>query len=651
VTSRGLAGLEDLLACPTCRADVVRRDDAFECVGCGRRHPIVDGVPVMLPDGREALPRDTALPERHGYDEWIPRTVFESLPPDGVVLEIGAGNMAMDRPNLVRVDVTLTPHVDVVADAHALPFRSGVFDFVFSLAVLEHLRQPFVAAAEMDRILRPGGYVYAECAFVFPFHGHPHHYFNATHLGLAELFVTLEPVRTGVAPYQMPSFAVRALLETYRFFLAPSADPTARRVTAQVETLLAENLLALDAQFSQAAAQRCAACNYYFGVKAPAATEVIPAPVLAARERSAALQRRFPTPLDLGAPDNLLVWARSEEGREDPAIAADLDARVPFRKDPARVAVASAPPPPAPMPTSHRPRLLARLRRGAASASRRLAHALAERRASWTVEGIIDDGERVTHLYPNDCYVAHLSIYDFVVPMVAGRNVLDAGGGAGYGAHHLAAHGARLVQAIDASPKAVEFSRAHFARPNLRYDVRRLEDAGRLERGAWDVVVCSNVLEHVANAERFLAGVCGLVRADGTLVLAVPPIVNESLRAQNLANPYHLNIWTPRQWLHVLERFFADVQPLQHWYDKPGVELNLVNSPAETVVTPADFVFKPVPVGALYVEPTITAVFVARRPRTSRPAGPAGFVDDSFTRPAPPAPSFLARARLALAPS
>jgi hypothetical protein len=97
------------------------------------------------------------------------------------------------------------------------------------------------------------------------------------------------------------------------------------------------------------------------------------------------------------------------------------------------------------------------LKRGASAARRRFARALAEGRAGWTVEGIIDDGERVTHLFPNDCYVAHLSIYDFVVPMVAGRNVLDAGGGAGYGAHHVAAHGARLVQR---SSSAARTSRA-----------------------------------------------------------------------------------------------------------------------------------------------------------------------------------------------
>ena len=77
----------------------------------------------------------------------------------------------------------------------------------------------------------------------------------------------------------------------------------------------------------------------------------------------------------------------------------------------------------------------------------------------------MDGGERVTHLYPNDCFVAHRSLYHFVVPFIADATVLDAGSGAGYGAAHLADHGARQVLGVDASPKAVAFSRHHFPPP------------------------------------------------------------------------------------------------------------------------------------------------------------------------------------------
>jgi uncharacterized protein YbaR (Trm112 family) len=44
--------LLEILACPSCRADVELRDDAgrelIVCTGCGLRYPVRDGIPVML---------------------------------------------------------------------------------------------------------------------------------------------------------------------------------------------------------------------------------------------------------------------------------------------------------------------------------------------------------------------------------------------------------------------------------------------------------------------------------------------------------------------------------------------------------------------------------------------------------------------------
>jgi 2-polyprenyl-3-methyl-5-hydroxy-6-metoxy-1,4-benzoquinol methylase/uncharacterized protein YbaR (Trm112 family) len=645
-----LNGLFDLLACPLCRCSLWRRREELVCGRCGRRYAVIDGVPVLLPSG-EALGPDAALPERNGYDAGIHRTVLESLPADAIVLEVGAGHMATDLPNVIRMDVTLTPHVDVVGDAHAAPFISDCFDFVFSLAVMEHLRQPFVAADEMFRVLRNGGYVYAECSFVFPFHGHPHHYFNASHLGMAELFKNFTPLRSGVGPHQMPSFALRALLETYLFFVGPHADADAQRVSERLRGVLSENLTGLDERFSQEAALRCAACTYFFAAKRPESTEVIPAPVLKAYQRSRELRQRFPNPFDIGTADNLLAWAGSEEARGNRAIAAHLEQVVPFHKERAPAARAAG-------AGLRRARqwMAPRLRASAALAAR-LRRTVA-RSAGWRVEEIIDDGERVTHLFPNDCYVAHLSIYHFAQQFIAGAAVLDAGCGAGYGAAYLAERGASSVLAIDASEKAIAFSRQHFARANLRFEVANLQRLEQLEPGAWDVIVCSNVLEHVPDVGRFLRGVWGLLSPRGVLLVAVPPIVNESLRDQNLANPYHLNIWSPQQWAYALGRFFVDVQPFQHWYEKNGVELNLINSPAETVVKEDEFVFRPATAAQLYELPTITAIFTAARPV---PAGrlplagvSLGFIDDSFTRPpaAPEAPpSRLQRALRALRPA
>jgi ubiquinone/menaquinone biosynthesis C-methylase UbiE len=37
-----------------------------------------------------------------------------------------------------------------------LPFRDGSFDAVFSMAVLEHVRDPFRCAREITRVLKAG---------------------------------------------------------------------------------------------------------------------------------------------------------------------------------------------------------------------------------------------------------------------------------------------------------------------------------------------------------------------------------------------------------------------------------------------------------------------------------------------------------------
>jgi hypothetical protein len=45
--------LLDILACPSCKADVELKGNRIVCKKCGRKYPIKDGVPVMLIDEAE----------------------------------------------------------------------------------------------------------------------------------------------------------------------------------------------------------------------------------------------------------------------------------------------------------------------------------------------------------------------------------------------------------------------------------------------------------------------------------------------------------------------------------------------------------------------------------------------------------------------
>ncbi len=43
-----LADHLDLLVCPVCHASLALAAGTIDCTGCGRRYPIVDGLPILI---------------------------------------------------------------------------------------------------------------------------------------------------------------------------------------------------------------------------------------------------------------------------------------------------------------------------------------------------------------------------------------------------------------------------------------------------------------------------------------------------------------------------------------------------------------------------------------------------------------------------
>lgn len=128
------------------------------------------------------------------------------------VLDLGCGPRDQFTPlnhlgaRYVGIDYD-SPNADLLADAHAIPFRAGTFDAVLSYAVFEHLYNPQLAAVEAARVLKPGGVF-----FGFVSQGEPYHesFFHHTSLGVLEILrvARLKPLRLWAAYDTLHALAV-----------------------------------------------------------------------------------------------------------------------------------------------------------------------------------------------------------------------------------------------------------------------------------------------------------------------------------------------------------------------------------------------------------------------------------------------------------
>lgn len=157
---------------------------------------------------------DTTAVSSNDYDPRIQEVIDQN--PEAWILDAGAGLRRTYYLNVINYEVVAYPTTDVLGLVERLPFRDGVFDYVLSNAVLEHVRDPFAAAREMTRVLKPGGLMYCAVPFLQPYHGYPHHYFNMTEQGLRSLFDDrLEVLEHAVPHYFHPAWTLSWILNSW----------------------------------------------------------------------------------------------------------------------------------------------------------------------------------------------------------------------------------------------------------------------------------------------------------------------------------------------------------------------------------------------------------------------------------------------------
>jgi SAM-dependent methyltransferase len=104
------------------------------------------------------------------------------------------------RARFIGFDLFEGANVDTVGDICSTPrtlknlLGEDPFDLVICCHVLEHTRQPARAAANIERVLRPGGLAYVATPWSQAFHAAPDDYWRFSVRGLMLMFAGLEIV-------------------------------------------------------------------------------------------------------------------------------------------------------------------------------------------------------------------------------------------------------------------------------------------------------------------------------------------------------------------------------------------------------------------------------------------------------------------------
>lgn len=265
-----LAKIRPILQCPVCGSDrLLVQDPVLSCPDCGSEFQLSYNHYNFL--NRQLTEygnvKSTASISANDYDP-ISLQLIEQFA-KGLILDNGCGLRNFYYPNVVNLDIVDYPTTDVISIGEKLPFKSNSFDAVFSLAVLEHVKNPFECAKEITRVLKPGGTLYAVVPFLQPFHGYPDHYYNMTSSGLKNLFSELEDLDCTV---QLPGLPIAALTWFLNSYVQGLPQPIAESFKEmKIGDLLGNPISYMDKDFVKflhpQTNEELASCNYLLAKK------------------------------------------------------------------------------------------------------------------------------------------------------------------------------------------------------------------------------------------------------------------------------------------------------------------------------------------------------------------------------------------------
>jgi uncharacterized protein YbaR (Trm112 family)/SAM-dependent methyltransferase len=299
------------LCCPVCKSRLELADpDNFRCTNpaCKAVFPIVDGIPILINETASVFLIQDFVQRHNTYFKLIDPKQERSSPflsklkglPQKILPEIGENVRAMqnyetfqqllttDNPRpavlvlggsapgkgmesilkssiqFTDTDISFGPRTALICDAHDIPFEDQVFDGVIAQAVLEHVADPYRCVAEIHRVLKRDGLVYAETPFIQQVHGGKYDFTRFTHRGHRRLFRAFEEIKSGAV-----CGPGMALAWSWKFFLVSFATTRKGRFFLEAFARLTSFWLKYfdDYLVDKPATRDAASCFFFLGKK------------------------------------------------------------------------------------------------------------------------------------------------------------------------------------------------------------------------------------------------------------------------------------------------------------------------------------------------------------------------------------------------
>ena len=176
----------------------------------------------------------------------------------------------------------------------------------------------------------------------------------------------------------------------------------------------------------------------------------------------------------------------------------------------------------------------------------------AHRLIEWTGERCVPWADDPQVIYE------HLHRYLFACELATDRDIIDLGSGEGYGAAMLASR-ARSVLGVELDPTSVEHSRLHYPMPNLNFRCGSVLELADLPEASFDVVVCFEMIQYIAEQDELLAMASRLLAPSGVFLVSSTDR-DVSGGSPGYGDPYQVKELNRSEFTDLLDAHFAHVR-------------------------------------------------------------------------------------------